>query len=303
MYQPACPVNNMMYDDLWWSMMIYDLEQTVWSDLHHTCFHDTAEVLAKALPFPLPFAKVPNDWGSGASRIHGLLQWSPLFVNLMIVQVPCLCINISVYTIHISDPQIFKVLFAISLESIYCYIPSISVLHSWFHFLKPIMMIDLNNSHHVFSRIYLMISPQQIPNEWLVTPDPDPPSSRHLRRLPPSSARGPGPIRLDLTGGHKFTTHDWERFIHTMVYNTGYTCIYIYTYHTIINHSFREWFIHTTYKNNHSVGKTIINHSFRELYIHSTYEFMVMAGGWCRWHWESTPKVICWSIRAQSSHW
>ena len=141
MYQPACPVNNMIYDDLdlwwsmmiyddlwwsmmiyddlWWSMMIYDLEQTIWSDLHHTCFHDTAEVLAKTLPFPLPFAKVPNDWSSGASRIHGLLQ-AESFLCQSDDCPSAMCINISVYTIYtyISDPQIFKVLFAISLEPI-----------------------------------------------------------------------------------------------------------------------------------------------------------------------------------------
>ena len=184
MYQPACPVNNMIYDDLWWSMMIYDLEQTIWSDLHHTCFHDTAEVLAKTLPFPLPFAKVPNDWGSGASRIHGLLQWSPLFVNLMIVpSAMSVYQHIGLYYTYFWSPNLQSAFcHLIRINVIYCYIPSISVLHSWFHFLKPIMMIDLNNSHHVFSRIYLMISPQQIPNEWLVTPDP-------RSTVPPSPSR------------------------------------------------------------------------------------------------------------------
>lgn len=208
---------------------------------------------------------------------------SPFFVNLMIVQVPCVSTYRSILYIYFWSPNLQSAFcHLIRINFIYGYIPSISVLHSWFHFLKPIMMISLNNSHHVFSRIYLMISPQQIPNEWLVP------------NQTPDRLRQPVRARSVLTWpvlGHKFTTQDWERFIHTMVYTRFIPWFIILGIHTIPYNKplmTREWelYIHTSYKNNNHVGKTVINHSFRELYIHTTYKFMVMAGGWCRCHWE-----------------
>ena len=198
----GCACTNRPVLSITWSMMIYD---DLWSR-------------ADNLKWPASYLFPRYCWGPGKnSSLPSSLCQGAQWLGLRCIPNPWIAAmesfvcqsddcpsamsvyqHIGLYYTYFWSPNLQSAFcHLIRINVIYCYIPSISVLHSWFHFLKPIMMIDLNNSHHVFSRIYLMISPQQIPNEWLVTPDPRstvPPSpSRRLAVAFVSPWSGPDP--------------------------------------------------------------------------------------------------------------